>query len=188
MMSGRALVAGGLNSQGKDFHDFKKNLSGKLVVYLEKGTIYRFKALARIFKLMNLRSLPDLNVKGIDYDALSGTLEIDRGKVILHDTILFGRDVRVIANGDIDLGKERYHLLMGVQVFRLVDEFLDQIPIAGPIFLGKDKMFIASYFEVKGELDDPQVQFKPWKTLKESTVAVLRRALTFPFRPKEFAG
>ncbi|TAK05953.1 MAG: hypothetical protein EPO39_10095, partial [Candidatus Manganitrophaceae bacterium] len=171
-----------------NFEEFKRNLSGKLVVYIEKGTIYRFKTLARIFSLMNLRSLPDLDVKGVLYDALSGTLSINEGKVTLYDTILFGRDVRVIANGDINLAKDEYDLLMGVQVFRVVDEFLKEIPVAGPILLGKDKMFIASYFEVQGRLANPEVHFMPFKSIKESTLAVLRRALTYPVKPEEFSG
>lgn len=188
ILSGRGLVAGGLNTEGRDLAEFKRNLEGNLVVYLEKGTIYRFRALARIFALMNLRSIPDLDVKGIEYDALSGTLSIDRGKVTLHDTVLFGRDVRVIANGKIDLVKNEFDLLMGVQVFRLVDDILKQLPIAGPILLGKDQMFIASYFEIEGKLTDPRVRFKPFKSIKESTLAVLRRALAFPARPKAFSG
>jgi len=188
LMSGRGLVAGGLNTEGSNFQEFKRNLEGDLVVYLEKGKIYRFRALARIFALMNLRSIPDLDVKGIEYDALSGTLSIDRGKVTLHDTVLFGRDVRVIANGKINLVKNEFDLLMGVQVFRLVDDILKRLPIAGPILLGKDQMFIASYFEVEGKLTDPRVRFRPFKSIKESTLAVLRRALTFPARPEAFSG
>lgn len=188
VMTGRALVAGGLNSQGSNFEEFKRNLSGKLVVYVENGTIYRFKTLARIFSLMNLRSLPDLDVKGVLYDALSGTLSINEGKVTLYDTILFGRDVRVIANGSINLVKDEYDLLMGVQVFRVLDEFLKEIPVAGPILLGKDKMFIASYFEVQGRLANPEVHFMPFKSIKESTLAVLRRALTYPAKPEGSSG
>ncbi|MDC4224114.1 MAG: AsmA-like C-terminal domain-containing protein [Candidatus Manganitrophus sp.] len=188
LMSGRGLVAGGLNTVGSNLQEFKKNLEGNLVVYLERGKIYRFRALARIFALMNLRSIPDLDVKGIEYDVLSGSLSIERGKVALHDTVLFGRDVRVIANGKIDLVKNEFDLLMGVQVFRLVDDILKQLPIAGPILLGKDQMFIASYFEVEGKLTDPRVRFRPFKSIKESTLAVLRRALTFPVRPEAFSG
>ncbi len=188
IMSGRALVAGGLNTEGNNLQEFKKNLEGNLIVYLEKGTIYRFRALARIFSLMNLRSLPDPDVKGIRYDVLSGSLSIERGRVALHDTVLFGEDVRVIANGKIDLVKNEFDLLMGVQVFRLVDDILKQLPVAGPILLGKDQMFIASYFEVEGKLTDPRVRFKPFKSIKESTLAVLRRALTFPVRPAAFSG
>jgi hypothetical protein len=188
LMSGRGLVVGGLNTEGKNLREFKKNLSGNLVVYLEGGKIYRFRALARIFALMTLRAIPDLDVKGIEYDALSGTLSLARGIVALHDTVLFGRDVRVIANGTIDVAKNELDLLMGVQVFRLVDEILKQLPVAGPILLGKDQMFVASYFEVKGKPTDPRVRFKPFKTIKESTLAVLRRALPFPARPEEFSG
>jgi hypothetical protein len=188
LMSGRGLVAGGLNTEGNNLRELKKNLSGKLVVYLEKGTIYRFRALARIFALMNLRSLPDPDVKGIQYDVLSGTLRIEQGKVALHDTVLFGRDVRVIANGTIDIAKNEFDLLMGVQVFRVVDDLLKQIPVGGPILLGKDQMFIASYFDVEGNIKDPKVRFRPFKSIKESTLAVLRRALTFPARPEEFSG
>lgn len=188
VMSGRALVAGGLNTEGETFQEFKRNLRGKLVVYIENGTIYRFKTLAKIFSLMNLRSLPDLNVKGVPFEALSGTLGIHQGKVTLYDTVLYGRDVRTIANGTIDLGENKLDLLMGVQVFRLLDDILRQIPLLGPILLGQDKMFIASYFDVKGELNDPKVHFKPFKTLKESTLSVLRRAITFPARPEELLG
>lgn len=188
ILSGRGLVAGGLNTEGNTLQEFKKNLEGKLIVHLEKGTIYRFRALARIFTLMNLRSLPDPEAKGIKYDLLSGTLSIARGRVDLHDTVLFGRDVRVIANGKIDLVKNEFDLLMGVQLFRLVDDILKQLPVAGPILLGQDQMFIASYFEVEGKLTDPRVRFKPFKSIKESTLAVLRRALTFPVRPEGFSG
>lgn len=87
---------------------------------------------------------PDLTLKGIRYHAISGTLNIQKGEVSLQDSVLYGRDVRGIANGEILLPKRRLNLLRGVQVFRTVDDLLEEVPLAGPILLGKDRMFIAA--------------------------------------------
>lgn len=75
---------------------------------------------------------------------------------------------------------------MGVQVFRVVDKILEAIPLAGPILLGEDRMFIAAFFDVEGTFTDPDVDFRPLKTIKEATLSVLKRALTFPARPELF--
>lgn len=90
VMSGKALVAGGLNTEGKKYREFKQNLRGTLIVYLNDGTLYRFETLTRIFSSMNLFGLPDLNVEGIEYNAISGTLDIKGGEVSLNDAILYG--------------------------------------------------------------------------------------------------
>lgn len=186
VMSGKALVAGGLNTEGKNYQEFKQNLRGALAVYLDNGTIYRFETLARIFSLMNLFTLPELNVEGIEYDAISGTLDIKGGEVSLNNAILYGEDVRIIADGEILLPERRFDLTMGVQVFRVVDKVLEKIPLAGPILLGEDRMFIAAYFDVEGAFIHPYVDFRPLKTIREPTLGVLRRALTFPARPELF--
>lgn len=68
----------------------------------------------------------------------------------------------------------------------MVDKVLEKIPLAGPILLGEDRMFIAAYFDVKGAFINPYVDFRPLKTIKEPTLGVLMRALTFPARPELF--
>ncbi|HLG22125.1 MAG TPA: AsmA-like C-terminal region-containing protein, partial [Candidatus Manganitrophaceae bacterium] len=185
-MSGKLLLMGGLNTEGRNFEEFKDHLRGNLAVFLENGTIYRFKTLARIFSLMNIRRLPNLELKGMPYRVISSKLSIRKGVVDLHDTVMIGRDVRMIAEGSVDLANNRLHLEMGVQVFKVADELLQEIPIAGYLLLGEDKMFIASYFDVEGSIDDPFVRFRPLKTIQEATLKILKRILTFPQKPKAF--
>lgn len=186
-MSGKFLMVGGVDTKGRNLEEFKENLRGNLIVYFEKGTLYRFKTLGRIFTLMNLRRLPDLNEKGLPYRVISGKLSIDQGEVTLHDAVIVGRDVRMIAKGTIDLPDERLDLEMGVQVFKLLDEVIQEIPIGSQLILGKDKMFIAAYFDVEGTIDDPEVKFRPLKSIKKSVLSILERILKFPFKPRLFA-
>ncbi len=186
-MSGQFLMVGGVDTEGRNLEEFKENLRGNLAVYFENGTLYRFKALGRIFTLMNLRRLPDLNEKGLPYRVISGKLAIDKGRVTLHDAVIFGRDVRIIAKGTINLPDERLDLEMGVQVFKLLDEVIQEIPIGSQLILGKDKMFIAAYFDVEGTIDDPKVKFRPLKSIKKSVLSIIERILKFPFKPRLFA-
>ncbi|HZR45743.1 MAG TPA: AsmA-like C-terminal domain-containing protein [Candidatus Manganitrophaceae bacterium] len=185
-MSGRFMTMGGVESEGRNFEEFKKNLKGSLVLYFEEGTLYRFKTLGRIFTLMHLRRLPDLNEKGLPYRVISTKLTIAKGVVTLHDAVIFGRDVRMIARGIIDLPGDRLNMEMGVQVFKVVDDLIRQIPVGSPILLGEDKMFIAAYFDVGGSIEDPTVRFRPLRTIQKSILSVLKRILNFPLKPKLF--
>jgi hypothetical protein len=185
-MSGRFMMMGGVNTEGRNFEEFKKNLMGNLAVYFEDGTLYRFKTLSRIFALMSLRRLPDLETRGLEYKVISGKLTIDKGLVTLHDTVIFGKDVRMVAKGTVYLPENRLDLEMGVQVFKLLDDVIKEIPVGSQVILGKDKMFIAAYFDVKGTIEDPEVRFRPLKSIQKSIFSILEQALKFPFKPRLF--
>lgn len=185
-MSGRFMAMGGVDTVGRNFEEFKKNLRGSLVIYFEEGMLYRFKTLGRIFTLMHLRRLPDLNEKGLPYRAISAKLTITKGVVKLHDALIFGRDVRIIAKGVIDLPSDHLNLEMGVQILKVVDDLIRQIPVGSSILLGEDKMFIAAYFDVGGSIEEPKVRLRPLRTVQEAVLNVLKRILNFPLKPEVF--
>jgi hypothetical protein len=57
------------------------------------------------------------------------------------------------------------------------------VPVAGYILTGKEKAFLSVIYEVKGDLNDPEVDAIPVKSVGEGFLGILQRLLETPLRP-----
>ncbi len=177
-----------LRGEGGDFQKLKETLQGELRLELENGVIERGNILAKIFSLLNVSQLfkgrlPDLKTKGLPYQHIYATFQINNGVAFTDDFLVDSDAMRITAVGNVDLGRKRIDIKVGVHPLGTVDTILSNIPIAGYILTGKDKAFLSYVYEVKGDLDEPTIEPIPFKALGEGLIGIFKRLLDTPLRP-----
>ena len=177
-----------LRGEGEDFQRLKESLNGSLRFEVEKGMIERWRTLSTIFSILNVSQLfmgrlPDLKTKGLPFHQIQANFLVKDGIASTDDFIVESDAMRITLTGKVNLGKNTIDARIGVHPLVTVDTILSNIPIAGYILTGKDKGFISYFYEVKGNLDDPQIEALPFKTVEESTWGIIKRLLETPLRP-----
>jgi hypothetical protein len=177
-----------LRGEGEDFQKIKESLSGRLRLEMENGVIEKGNILAKIFSILNVSQLfwgrlPDLKTKGLPYRSIMATLVVQEGVAYTEDLIVESDAMRITLVGSIDVGKNLIDAKIGIHPLITVDMVLSHFPIAGYILTGKDKAFLSYVYEVKGDLDDPEIKSVPIKGLGEKFLGIVQRLLETPIRP-----
>ncbi len=177
-----------LRGEGETLQKMKESLQGALRLELENGVIERGNILAKIFSILNVSQLfkgrlPDLKTRGLPYQRISATFRIKDGVAFTEDFLVDSDAMRITAVGNLDLGRNRIDIKVGVHPLGTVDTILSNIPIAGYILTGKDKAFLSYVYEVKGDLDDPKIEPIPFKAVGEGLIGIFKRLLETPLRP-----
>jgi uncharacterized protein YhdP len=177
-----------LRGEGEDFQRVKESLNGTLRLEVENGMIERWRTLARIFSILNVSQLfwgrlPDLKTKGLPYRQMMANIQVKDGVASTEDFIVQSDAIRITLLGKVDLVKNQIDATIGVHPFVTVDMILSHLPLAGYILTGQDKAFLSYIYEVKGDLDDPEIEAVPIKGLGENFWGIIRRLLETPIRP-----
>lgn len=177
-----------LRGEGEDSQKAKESLNGNLRIGVEEGIIERWGTLSKIFSILNVSQLfkgrlPDLKTKGLPYHQILGNFYIQEGIASVDDFVVESDAMRITLIGKMDLGKNLIDARIGVHPLVTVDTIISNVPIAGYIITGKDKGFISYFYEVKGKLDDPQIEAIPLKSIEERSWGVIKRLLETPLRP-----
>lgn len=192
---GKILITGRLHidqvdlkGEGEDFKRVKESLNGSLNLTLENGVIEKGNILAKIFSLLNVSQLfkgrlPDLKTNGLPYQRISANIQVKDGVASTEDLLVDSDAMKVTVIGKVDLGKNQINAKVGVHPLVTVDTLISHIPIAGYILTGKDKAFLSYIYEVKGEIDDPEIKAIPFKSMGEGLVGIIKRLLETPLRP-----
>jgi hypothetical protein len=177
-----------LRGEGEDFQRVKESLTGTLRLEAENGMIERWRTLARIFSILNVSQLfwgrlPDLKTKGLPYRQMMANIQVKDGVASTGDFIVQSDAIRITLLGKIDLVKNQIDATIGVHPLVTIDMILSHLPLAGYILTGQDKAFLSYIYEVKGDLDDPQIEAVPIKGLGENFWGIIQRLLETPIRP-----
>jgi hypothetical protein len=177
-----------LRGEGEDFQRVKESFNGTLRLEVENGMIERWRTLARIFSILNVSQLfrgrlPDLKTKGLPYRQMMANIQVKDGVASTEDFIVQSDAIRITLLGKIDLVKNQIDATIGVHPLVTIDMILSHLPLAGYILTGQDKAFLSYIYEVKGDLDDPQIEAVPIKGLGENFWGIIQRLLETPIRP-----
>ncbi len=189
MIAGRIHVYKvNLKGEGENFQQIKESLNGQLRIELENGVIEKGNILSKIFSLLNVSQLfqgrlPDLKTKGLPYRRILANVYVKDGVASTDDLVVDSDAMRITLIGNVDLGKNQIDAKIGIHPLVTVDKILSNIPIAGYILTGKDKGFISYFYEVKGNLSDPEIEGIPFKGIGEKFLGIFKRLLETPFRP-----
>ncbi|HLW70273.1 MAG TPA: AsmA-like C-terminal domain-containing protein [Candidatus Binataceae bacterium] len=151
--------------------DFFDSLGGTLSVRVTDGLVNRFKLLTRILGLIDLKSWltaqVDPLVTGVPFKALTADFLGAGGDFKTKNLLLDGPVVDITAHGDVQFGRERVNMEVGVFPFNTANWIVHQIPIVGGNLAGGTKGLVAAYFAVYGPLKDPTVLPKPVTSVAE---------------------
>jgi uncharacterized protein YhdP len=184
-ISGTVNLEGDLTSQFPELKELTRSLNGAIKLKLSDGRIQRFTILSKILTILNVYQIFKLHFdefikKGMPYKSIKGTLTIKDGVISTEDLFLDGDQMRISAVGSINLPMDELNLNLAVEPLVTVDKILNNIPIIGKIFTGKDKSLIVSYFKVTGKIADPEVKVIPLKSLTRGVSNILEGLLGIP--------
>jgi hypothetical protein len=167
-LSGKGRLEGRL-APGESFLD-----SARLVADLElnEGHIGGLPALVAIARLPSLRGAPGaLLGRPLAVRTAVGRVSIADGTLTLADARVDGPDLRLIADGEIQLrDPERSRdVLITIFFLRAVDDLIAQVPFIGRFVLGKDESLVGASFRVEGPRDRTRVTPVPPEMITNAT-------------------
>ncbi len=185
----RGLINGPLNGnfylEGSLDDGFWQNAVGGIHLKVEKGTLRKFRGLARVFSLLNVSQLftgqlPDMDKEGMPFSLLEGSVRIADGRAYTEDMRVFSEAMNLSLVGSQSLidGSLDYHL--GVMPLRTVDKVISSIPVAGWVLAGEDKALLTAHFKVEGPSDAPKVSAIPASTVSDTVFGIFKRTLGLP--------
>lgn len=187
-ISGKVSITDCIDSKWKSSKDIKPNLSGKLSFLSKNGKIRKTSVgvLSKILSFFNLLKwkdfwIKDLETKGMTYNTISADFTGDKGAFHTDNFILDGSSMKISAIGDIDLGENTINMKVAVMPLGTIDTVVSNIPIVGYILTGKDKSLVAAYFEVTGNLNNPDVKTVSMKSLGQGILGIFRRTIGLPY-------
>lgn len=168
------------------WRDMKKTLTGRLEARSGRGVIHRFNLLSKIFSLLNVLQYlklktPDLAAEGMSFTNVSAGFDIKDGVARTENLMVDSEAMRISAVGSYDVPGGDVDMRVGVMPFVAVDKVISSIPVAGHVLTGENKSLLASYYEVKGPLDDPDVTAVPFESLAAGIGGIFKRLFELPF-------
>jgi hypothetical protein len=129
----------------------------------EGSTVVESGVLAGLPPTMVLARLPSLQgVRGLfgrplPFDKIQADFTIEQGRLRSPNFSLVGPELRVLAQGELDLIEPAHEtdMIVALLMFETVDRVLERVPVVGRWVLGKDQSLVALYIRLEG----------PWKSL-----------------------
>ncbi|NKB38651.1 MAG: TIGR02099 family protein [Gammaproteobacteria bacterium] len=134
-----------------------EKLSGTLDMQISKGHLLDVNPSAgRLFGLFSLQTLSrrltldfsDIFGKGMAFDAIEGSFDIDNGNAYTNDLTMRGPSANVAISGRTGLSEQDYD-----QIVTVTPQFSDNLPVAG-VFLGPVGIGLGAVFYLAGQMFD----------------------------------
>ena len=187
LYEGSLTMEAQLYTEGKDFKDLVSHLDGSTNVLISKGVIRKSNVFLKILDFLSLQNIftkrpPDISKEGLYFESLGGHGKIEQGVLSTENTQMKSPVLNAVGAGKVDLPQGLVDFDLGVQPLGTIDTVVSNIPILGHILTGDNKSLITYYFEVKGPILNPQVEYVPFKNLGSGVAGVLKRLFFSPVK------
>jgi len=184
-LTGRLKLKAGLTARGTALSELEKTLQGTVELHFAKGVINKYATISKIFSILNVSQLlsfhlPDMVTTGMPYDRLDGTFTLKDGVASTGDLTLATPSINMAAVGTADLVSSRLDLVVGVELLQTIGKVVSRIPVVGWILTGSNKRFLVTYFDVKGDWNDPKVSAVPVSSISGGVTNIFKRILKLP--------
>jgi hypothetical protein len=139
--------------------DFSTEGFVEMGLSLQKGEIAQLPGLVAIARLPSLSGVSGLLGKPLPYNSLIIDLKLENGRLALTEGKLLGPQLRILAEGEMDLNTKRKEtdLVVALLFLKTLDTVLGSLPIVRNVVLGKNQNLLALYLRVQGPHDDLSV-------------------------------
>ncbi|HUI44784.1 MAG TPA: AsmA-like C-terminal domain-containing protein [Nitrospirota bacterium] len=157
-------------------------LEGRVDFKATDGKIYRWPTLQKIFSVLSVLEVfrgraPQLGGNGFPYLSMVVQGDIHKGKFTVEKAFIGGQSLDLIAQGEIDLGKQKMDLTVLVAPFSTINWLIRQIPILGKIMGGT---LITIPTRVSGDLANPDVVFLSPTAVGTRILNILENIINLP--------
>jgi hypothetical protein len=169
-IDGTASVEGSLQGNLRSSGSFLKDLSGAFSLYSDGCTIKRYDLLSKTLTLINFTQwtrvrLSDLYSRGVPCRQIKGAFRLQKGSLFTDDLFIDTSIALVTVKGSYDILHDLIDTDVTLRPMEQLDQVLDYLPVVGSVISGPDGTFVVFHYEVKGPLNDLQVELIPFKTL-----------------------
>jgi len=158
------------------------SLEGSVDFKAREGKIYRYPILQKILSVLSVLELfrgraPDLGGSGFPYHSMAVRGDIHKGIFTLEKAYIGGQSLDIIAEGEIDLGKQKLDLVVLVAPFSAINWVIRHTPLLGKIMGGT---LISIPVRVSGDLADPDVVFLSPTAVGSRILRLLENIIELP--------
>ena len=158
------------------------SLEGTVGLSARDGKIYRYPLLAKIFSILSVTEIfrgktPELGGSGFPYRTLVVNGEMRQGKLLLDRAFIDGSSIDLIAEGEVDIARNKIDLVVLVAPFSTINWIVRHIPLVGKVMGGT---LISIPVKVSGDLADPEVTFLAPSAVGSRLVELMKNILQLP--------
>ncbi len=158
------------------------SLEGRVDFKARDGKIYRYPILQKILSVLSVLEIfrgrvPDLGGSGFPYHSMAIRGDIHKGVFTLEKAYIGGKSLDIIAEGEIDLGKQKLDLVVLVAPFSTINWVIRNTPLLGKIMGGT---LISIPVRVSGDLADPDVVFLSPTAVGSRILRLLENIIELP--------
>ena len=178
-VSGAVDLTGRFAGTMRPQQPFVRSLDGHLTIAATQGTLKRgIPPVVRV-ALSSDALNPFESRERVRFERLDTTFAFDAAVMRTDSFLIDGPDARVFASGKIDFNPPTPTIDAEVAVFlfRVIERAIEKIPIVSRLLLGDDDSFLAAYYELDGELKDPDATLFPMRTLASGPASLLLERL-----------
>jgi len=180
------VLKGYLTTSNLNPDEFKNHLKGNIVFKLKKGYIRNTGFMSNLYSKVKADKTSKGNglekdVPKFPYNAISGNLNIDNGIVSTDNLLIYGKKINIATTGTIDLPQEMLDLKVKVLTSNTVERVFHQLSLVPKAHAEpSQKNLLAHIYEIKGPLNNPQVEKLPYHSVELTALKTFARILKLP--------
>ncbi len=139
--------------------DMLSALEGRVDFKAKKGKIYQFPTLANVLSILSVFEVfrgraPEIGGDGFPYNSMALRGDIHQGVFTIEKCYIGGKSLDIIAEGEVDLGKQTIDMVVLVAPFSSINWLIRHTPIVNTIMGGT---LITIPTRVSGDFTNPDV-------------------------------
>jgi hypothetical protein len=163
---------------------------GHLQIESHQGRILRMKLLSKIFSVVNITDLFNMDEEGNDvgsssrgfpYTYLLLKAHVKGNEMIIDEAVIRGEGLNLFVRGTMDLSTYDLDVVVMISPFKTLDAIVSKVPLLGRVIGGETATIVTFPVAVTGRASDPQVTLLPPSAVGEGVVNIIKRTLLLPF-------
>jgi hypothetical protein len=164
--------------------DMLSYLEGRVDFKARNGKIYQFPTLEKVLSVLSVLEVfrgrvPDIGGSGFPYTSMALRGNIHKGVFTVEKAYIGGKSLDIIAEGEVDLGKQKIDVVVLVAPFSTLNWYIRHTPILGTIMGGT---LISIPTRVSGDLANPDVAVLSPTAVGSRILKLLENIVTLPVK------
>jgi hypothetical protein len=184
VIEGEGAVAGNLKFTGQKPSEMLESLQGNGSIFSRNGIIRKWNLLAKVFSVLNVYDLFRGRVQfseiGLQYRKMGASFMVREGVFTTDNFLIDSHSMLITGKGSVNGKNKDVNGTITVSPLVTIDKAINKIPVLRNIFRDKGKGFLYASYNVKGNIEDPDVSLNYVETVGGRTLDTLRNILVLP--------